>query len=122
MKPIPIEAAKLVADRFGYDQVVIVARSVGSDGGEHVTTYGRSVAHCSVAARMGKFFKHELMGWPREDAPLTDEQITAIRDEHLPSQGEPFDCIAFARSVLAVQRAKNSSKHKQPSAAQGEGT
>lgn len=31
---------------------------------------------------------------------LTDEQIIAIRDEHLPAQGEGFDCIAFARAIL----------------------
>lgn len=35
-------------------------------------------------------------------AQLTDEQIVAIRDEHLPSQGEQFDCIAFARAILAA--------------------
>lgn len=33
---------------------------------------------------------------------LTDEQIIAIRDQHLPSQGEAFNCIAFARAVEAV--------------------
>lgn len=32
-------------------------------------------------------------------AKLTDEQIVSIRDEHLPSQGETFDCIAFARAI-----------------------
>ena len=59
---IPISAAKRIADEFGYDQVVIVARKVG--GREHVTTYGSNKAHCDVAARMGNFFKHKLMGWP----------------------------------------------------------
>jgi hypothetical protein len=34
--------------------------------------------------------------------PLTDAEIIAIRDECLPSQGEPFDCIAFARALLAA--------------------
>ena len=38
-------------------------------------------------------------------ADLTDEQIVAIRDEHLPSQGDAFDCIAFARAVLRAQSA-----------------
>jgi hypothetical protein len=33
---------------------------------------------------------------------LTDEQIVAIRDECLPNQGERFDCIAFARAILAA--------------------
>lgn len=32
---------------------------------------------------------------------LSDSEIIAIRDELLPSQGEPFDCIAFARAILA---------------------
>lgn len=35
---------------------------------------------------------------------MTDDEIVAIRDKHLGSQGEEFDCIAFARAVLAAQR------------------
>lgn len=31
---------------------------------------------------------------------MTDSEIIAIRDQHLPSQGEPFDCLAFARAIL----------------------
>lgn len=60
--PIPIAAGKHIADAYGYDQVVIVGRRVG--GWEHVTTYGVDHANCGVAARMGDFFKHKLMGWP----------------------------------------------------------
>ena len=40
MKPIPISAAKHIAEKYDYDQVIIIARKVG-DGGEHCTTYGR---------------------------------------------------------------------------------
>jgi hypothetical protein len=80
MKPIPIKAAQEIADRYGYDQVVIVARKVDQPagvgetakaeikGGEHVTTYGRDKANCEVAARMGDFFKHKLMGWPVQES------------------------------------------------------
>ena len=64
MSRIPIKARREIAERYGYDQVVIVARKTGEDGGEHVTTYGVSATHCVVAARIGRFFKHELMGWP----------------------------------------------------------
>jgi hypothetical protein len=60
---IPISAGKEIADKYGYDQVVIVARKVGDDGGEHVTTYGVDVANCAVAAKIGDFFKYKLMGW-----------------------------------------------------------
>ena len=61
MKPIPISAARRVAEQYGYDQVVIVARKV--NGGEHCTTYGVDKANCDVAARIGNFFKFNLMKW-----------------------------------------------------------
>ena len=34
---------------------------------------------------------------------MTDEDLIARRDNHLPSQGDAFDCIAFARDVLKAQ-------------------
>lgn len=63
-KPIPIAAAARIAKEFGYDQIVIVGRRVG--GFEHCTTYGIDPANCSVAARIGDFFKYELMKWERK--------------------------------------------------------
>ena len=68
MKPIPISAAKKIAELYGYDQVIIIAREVGdgTKGGEHVTTYGRDKAHCDVAARAGEFLKYKVMGWVNE--------------------------------------------------------
>lgn len=36
---------------------------------------------------------------------LTDERIIEIRDELLPSQGESFDCIAFAHAILRARPA-----------------
>lgn len=66
MKPIPISAGKRIADEYGYDQVIIIARKVGPDGGEHCTTYGVTKEHCSVAASIGDFFKHRLMGWEKK--------------------------------------------------------
>jgi len=71
MKSIPISAARRIAEEYGYDQVVIVARKCGEgedqSRGEHCTTYGVDKAHCAVAARIGHFFKHKLMGWPLDD-------------------------------------------------------
>lgn len=64
MKPIPIAAAKHVAEQYGYDQIVIIGRKVGESGGEYCTTYGVDKANCDVATRIGNFFKHKLMGWP----------------------------------------------------------
>ena len=62
-RPIPILAARKIAEQYGYDQVVVMARNVGN-GLEHVTTYGVDKQHCEVAARMGYYLKHKIMGWP----------------------------------------------------------
>lgn len=40
---------------------------------------------------------------------MSDDDIIAIRDSLLPSQGEQFDCIKFARAVLADQEAISTS-------------
>ena len=66
MKPIPIHAARHIAEHYGYDQVIIIARKVGDKGGEHCTTYGRDKANCEVAARCGDFLKFNVMGWHKE--------------------------------------------------------
>lgn len=69
MKRIPISAAKVIADRYGYDQVIVIARRVGEQPDpcdEHVTTYGRTKAHCTVAAQVGNFLKFKVMGWKQE--------------------------------------------------------
>ena len=67
-KPIPVSVAKQIADDYGYDQVVIVARKVGTNGREHCTTYGKDKAHCEVAAKCGDFLKYKVMGWHREQS------------------------------------------------------
>lgn len=64
--PIPISAAKRIADECWYDQVVIMARRVGEPGAEHITTYGITKTHCDVAAMMGRKLK-EIAGWPDDD-------------------------------------------------------
>ena len=61
MNPILISAARLIAEKYDYDQVVIIARKVGV--GEHCTTYGVDKVNCDVAARIGDFLKFKVMGW-----------------------------------------------------------
>lgn len=63
MANIPITAAKEIAKKYDYDQVIIVARKVGLDGNEHVTTYGKNKEHCKIAADAGNFLKYKVMGW-----------------------------------------------------------
>lgn len=79
-KPIPVSAARNIAQLYDYDQVIVVARKVGDDGMEHVTTYGRDKAHCAVAARTGDFLKHKIMGWP-EYTPETAAALSAAQAE-----------------------------------------
>ena len=95
MKPIPITEARQIAERFGYDQVVIVARKVGDDtGGEHVTTYGADPANCEVAARIGTTLKHHLMGWP-----------SALFDTGLQVHGVGLDAFSVQTINLHCDRA-----------------
>lgn len=66
MKRIPIKAAQEIAEKYGYDQVMIYARKVGEDPaphGEHMTTYGVNKAHCDAMARIGKYLQTKIMGW-----------------------------------------------------------
>lgn len=63
VKRIPIKAAQAIAETYGYDQVIIIARKVGEGGGEHCTTYGVTKEHCAAAARIGDFLKFRVMGW-----------------------------------------------------------
>lgn len=65
MKPIPISEADLIACQYGYDQVIIYARKVGPNGGEHMTTYGVNKPNCNAAAKIGDFLKYKIMGWTR---------------------------------------------------------
>lgn len=74
--PIPIAAARSIAEQYAYDQVVIIARRVGDGGVEHVTTYGRDKEHCAVAERIGDFLKFKIMGWVREET--TDHADKAV--------------------------------------------
>lgn len=76
MKRIPIAAAQRVAEQYGYDQIIIIARKVGDGGGEHVTTYGINKANCDVAARIGTFVKFKIMEWPAVLTRLADRFLT----------------------------------------------
>ena len=106
---IPVAAGREIAEAYGYDQVVIVARKVG--GREHVTTYGVDPDHCGVAARMGSFFKHKLMGWPNPkdqvpQLPLSEfRRMQIIGDEFPLALVQPVVIAKVDSVCLAVERA-----------------
>ena len=62
-KPIPIAAAKRIAQNYGYDQVMIFARKVDEPGMEHMTTYGVNKEHCAAMAKIATFLQTKIMGW-----------------------------------------------------------
>lgn len=66
MKRIPIKAAKEIAEKYGYDQVMIYTRKVGENGGEHMTTYGVTKIHCDAMARIAKFLQDKILKWVKE--------------------------------------------------------
>lgn len=72
-KPIPVHAARAIGEEYAYDQVVIIARRTGENGVEHCITWGREKAHCDVAARIGDFLKHKVMGWARENTTMHED-------------------------------------------------
>ena len=74
MADIPISAAKEIAKKYDYDQVIIIARKVGADGNEHVTTYGKNLKHCEIAARIGNFIKYKVMDWAEPQPQATKEE------------------------------------------------
>lgn len=79
MKAIPVAVAENIAKGFDFDQVVIVARQVGENGGEHVTTYGKDVTHCAVAAQIGNHLKYEVMKWPMTPESMREEMLAHLR-------------------------------------------
>lgn len=68
-KRIPISAAKEIADKYGYDQVMIYVRKVGDNGGEHMTTYGVNKINCDAMAKIANFLQTKIMGWRKENDP-----------------------------------------------------
>lgn len=70
LKSIPIKAAREISEKYGYDQVIIIARrchDTPEPHGESVTTYGRTKEHCDVAAKIGNFLKYKIMKWTNEN-------------------------------------------------------
>lgn len=95
MKRIPIAAAQRVAEQYGYDQVVIIARKVGDDSGEHVVTYGVDKVNCDVAGRIGTFLKSKIMGWPDVLNTLVDRFLMwplpkSVRSDQCVTMDYPF--------------------------------
>ena len=62
MRRIPIAAAKRLAEEYGYEQVIIIARDDGIPGG-WMTTYGKTKKHCEKASIVGNLMVERILGW-----------------------------------------------------------
>lgn len=116
---IPVDAAKGIAQRYGYDQVVIMARKVGPAGREHVTTYGDGKEHCAVAAHVGEFLRTKVMGWPCQPHELAASMLLRERERQISVEGwtpehddthvdgamaKAAACYAYYAAIPAVTR------------------
>ncbi|MDE2098493.1 MAG: hypothetical protein KGL39_14665 [Patescibacteria group bacterium] len=71
MRDIPYGAVMHLAASHGFDQVVLIARKEGRDGGECVVSAGITHRDASIADEIARFLKREVMGWKSEEAPTT---------------------------------------------------
>ncbi len=70
---IPIKQAKAIGLAHQYDQVIILARRIGDDGLEWVTTWGKDRIHCAAAAKIGDALRDNV-------APTLERQVAEIED------------------------------------------
>jgi hypothetical protein len=119
MKPVPIKAAQSIAEEFGYHQVIVIARAIGPDGKEHVTTFGVDAKNCAAAAMASDFLKFKVMGWASEEthedlryAALTktlEDILDAVDDLRLVDRLKEIERIATAGLLEARGGPKRSS-------------
>lgn len=84
-KRIPIVRAKEIAERYGYAQVVILARNPEHHDceppyGGWIVTYGKNAAHCQVAEMMGNVFKGLESGAYTLRMAESFEEVTDLLD------------------------------------------
>ena len=73
MKKIPIKALKEFANKYGFDQVIIIAKS-NKPNVENVATWGRSIEDCKSTAVSGNNLKRH-MGWPESLCHATPSRL-----------------------------------------------
>lgn len=78
LKRIPIARAKEIAQKYDYDQVIIIARKETEPdrASDWCTTYGRNRRHCDIAARVRAYLMDCLYYGPSKRKPnagLTDQ-------------------------------------------------
>ena len=78
-KPIPIKAAKIIAEAYDKDIIIILTYDKEHKL-EHVTTYGRTAEDCDNAAEGGNRLKRAL-GWDESLCNATPNRVKKKVDE-----------------------------------------
>lgn len=78
VRPIPVDAARRIAEDYAQDQVVICAFE-NATGLVHVVTYGKRIEDAENAAKGGDFVKKAL-GWPDRLCNSTPPRVQALAD------------------------------------------
>lgn len=110
---IPIMAARRIAEEYGYDQVLIMARKVDSkpgaaDGEEWMTTYGVDRDHCDAVARIRYWLEGQMKIWAdparRRVAQRAPELLRSLKELVFRANVSPEDewCEKRALHVIAA--------------------
>lgn len=78
---IDSDTAGKLAGIFGWDQIVIVCRSEGEDGGEMVTHAGRGPRDAKIAEELAGAISEHALGWVSETAPELDKMVREAKKE-----------------------------------------
>lgn len=90
-RPIPIAAARKIAEEYGYDQVVIFGAD-REQSKNHVATYGVTKEHCDEAAKTGTFITQVLGPQDTESLRNLRTALNAEIQRRLVAEGiEPMD-------------------------------
>lgn len=70
--PIPDKAARHIAKTYGYEQVIVIGRKIGTSpenpGGEFVTYYGDTETNKHAVSFIADIIKTRVLGWPAPTA------------------------------------------------------
>ena len=75
---IPIKAAKEIAKKYRYDQVIILAMNI-AENIQSVTTFGKSVVDADQACRGGNYIKRKILGWPANKCLAEPTRVRKLR-------------------------------------------
>ena len=82
MKRIPVALAKQIANKYGYEKVVIFAITKDEPKERYmfwVTTYGKTKALCEVAAKTGQYFV-KMCNHPTRFKDITGTLVEVLKE------------------------------------------